>query len=143
MDVFIPFQGAVYHWRNYRFEDNQIQNKFCIILNHKIGNYPVYVVLPTSQFDKHYKNRQDRLIDTVIIKANECKYFTQPITVVDLKQIRKEEKEEIDKTVKEGKLKYKGILEEETIKRIKTAVENSETVSGEVINAILCKNPKN
>lgn len=139
---FIPFQGAVYYWKSYRFENEQTQDKFCIILSCKIGNYPVYVVLPTSQFDKHYKNRQDRLIDTVIIKANECKYFTQPVTVVDLKQIRKEEEEEIDKAVKEGKLEYRGILEERIIRRIKTAVENSETVSGEVINAILCKNPK-
>jgi len=139
-DVLHIVRGSIYYWTDYAFneheEDNR--NKFWITLNCKVNDFPINVVLPTSQGDNHYYSNPGNMQDVVIIEAKESGYFYKK-TIIDLKKIAHESKDKIEEAWEDGYLKYKGNLEEHLFGRIEKAIEDAITISPIDKNEYLCK----
>lgn len=86
MSILVIQRFGVYHCENFQFEDGTSKNKFFIALNCSIKDSSINLVLPTSQYEKHYENSNYYLMDTVIIQDSQSTYFDKK-TVIDLKNI--------------------------------------------------------
>ncbi len=135
--MIIISRGSIYLWKSYEFEDGTCKDKYWISLTCTVNGVPVYAVLPTSQYDKHYKYNEQRCYDTVILEANESQFFPKK-TVIDLKNIRKEDPILLKKAIKENRLSYIGQLEQEILERIKIEIENAYTLPQELIDDLTC-----
>ncbi len=124
---------TVFHWKDYQFSDTgEYKDKYWLTLNCKINEFPINVILPTSQHDNHYYSNQINLIDCVIIEKNESKYFNKEKTILDLKNIIREEEYE------DGFLIEQGPLEGNLCTRLESAIENAETLEDYLIAELLC-----
>lgn len=132
----IIVRGSIYLWKSYNFEDGTSKDKYWLALTCTINGNPIYGVLPTSQY-KHYKHDESRCYDTVIIEKNESEHFTKK-TIIDLKNIRKENKSTLDDAINTGKFIYIGLLEESIMDKIKDTIENAYTLSQELIDDLTC-----
>lgn len=132
----IILRGSIYHWKSYQFEDGSFKDKYWLALTCTINGKPIYAVLPTSQY-KHYKNNKVMLHDTVIIEDNESEYFSKK-TIIDLKNIREENKSNLDKAISDGKFTYIGQLEQSIMDKIKEAITNAYTLPRQVIDNLTC-----
>lgn len=134
MSMFIINRFGVYHWTNFLFEDGTSKDKYFISLNCTIDDQDILVVLPTSQFDKKYKDSDYYLQDTVIIEADTSIYFDKK-TVIDFKNIKTVNHQNIN----ENLVNYKGLLEKDIIKEIETTIANSKLLTDKQIKTLLCK----
>ena len=91
-------------------------------------------LLPTSQVDKYEGNR---FIDTVLITKGESRFFGKD-TIIDLKNIQWDMECVIKQAIRDGKLKHIGMLEDNIISRIETAIRNAITLSQMDIRTLLC-----
>ena len=63
MDLSSIARGSVFVWFDYVFEDGSKKDKYIMTLNcnvkdsktNTVKTSRIYIVLPTSQYDKHYK----------------------------------------------------------------------------------------
>ena len=134
--MFFIQRFGVYHWEKFAFEDNTSKDKYFITLNCTLNDVDIALVLPTSQIEK-YQKFKNRLIDTIIIKENESRYFKKQ-TLIDLKNIKYFEAVAIYEAVEKGKITYLGLLEEHISKRIEDAIKLAITLSPKVKKALLC-----
>lgn len=134
--MFFIQRFGVYHWEKFTFEDNTSKDKYFITLNCTLNDVDIALVLPTSQIEK-YQKFKNRLIDTIIIKENESRYFKKQ-TLIDLKNIKYFEAVAIYEAVEKGKITYLGLLEEHISKRIEDAIKLAITLSPKVKKALLC-----
>jgi len=134
--MFFIQRFGVYHWEKFAFEDNTSKDKYFITLNCTLSDVDIALVLPTSQIEK-YQKFKNRLIDTIIIKENESRYFKKQ-TLIDLKNIKYFEAVAIYEAVEKGKITYLGLLEEHISKRIEDAIKLAITLSPKVKKALLC-----
>ena len=118
--------------------DINLKNK--LTLNCKINDFPISVILPTSKYGNHYYSNPINLKDCVIINQGESKYFNAEKTILDLKNIVKEEEYIIKEAYEDGFLIKLGPLEEHLCLRLEQAIKNSELLEQYVINELLCKN---
>lgn len=129
-DILHVVRGAIYYWSNYPFNENDEdnRNKYWITLNCEVNAEPINVVLPTSQTNSRYYCNPDNMIDTIIIKEDESKYFSKK-TIIDLKNIKNEHIDDIEEAWDLGYLKYYGNLEVHLFERIEEAIRNAVTIS--------------
>jgi hypothetical protein len=135
-----PFQivrFGVYHWRSFTFEDGTSKDKFFIALNCQIGDKSITIVLPTSQVEKY--RAKGWLIDTVVIEVGESSYFSKK-TLIDLKNCKTYDRDNIEKAEGQNMIRYLGLLEEPLRERIEDAIENAYTLAPHEIKRLLCKN---
>lgn len=133
---------SVYYWRNYEFHDaSDERDKFIITLNCSVNEFPLSIILPTSNGAGAYYSNPLNLTDCVIIKSGESEFFTykDKNTIVDLNNIQTESKDIIETVHSEGELEYKGILEIDLQERIIQAIENSELIDGYLKDMYLCR----
>lgn len=131
-------RGSIYLWKMYDFEDGgESKDKYWLALSCVVNSNPTYAVLPTSQYEKHYIYRADMLHDTVIVEVGECQYFSKR-TVIDLKNIRKENSEKLKSAIEGSKFVYIGQIEQEIMDRINDAIENAYTLPQQLIDDLLC-----
>ena len=135
--MFFIQRFGVYHWESFEFEDNTKKDKYFITLNCRLNDKDIALVLTTSQIEK-YQKFKNRLIDTIIINANESKFFKKD-TLIDLKNIKYFEAVAIYDAVEKGKINYLGLLEEELIKRIEKAIKEAITLSNKIKRQLLCE----
>jgi hypothetical protein len=135
--MFFIQRFGVYHWKSFIFEDNTKKDKYFITLNCKLSDKEIALILPTSQVEK-YKSVSNRLIDTIIIKANESRFFKKD-TLIDLKNIKYFEANLIYEAVEKGKVNYLGILEKELIQRMENSIKEAITLSKKLKNQLLCR----
>jgi len=135
--MFFIQRFGVYHWKSFIFEDNTKKDKYFITLNCKLSDKEIALILPTSQVEK-YKSVSNRLIDTIIIKANESRFFKKD-TLIDLKNIKYFEANLIYEAVEKGKVNYLGILEKELIQRMENSIKEAITLSKKFKNQLLCR----
>ena len=127
-------------WHEYPFEDaDSSKDKYWITLNCKINDFPINAVLPTSQWDNHYYLKEENMIDTVILEANESKFFNKK-TIVDLKNIVSEDEERVNEGIECNMLNYLGELESTLFQRIEEAIRNAITLSPFDKKEYLCQN---
>jgi len=123
-------RGSIYHWTAYSFnedeEDNR--NKYWITLNCNPNDFPINIVLPTSQANGRYYSNPNNLIDTVVIEENESVFFHKK-TIIDLKNITHEHQNDIEEAWNDGYLKLQGELESDLFDRIKEGIRNAVTIS--------------
>lgn len=129
-DILHITRGSIYYWNDYSFNDNEIDNrdKFWITLNCEANGFPINVVLPTSQANGHYYSDTSNLIDTVVLEKDESQYF-QKRTIIDLKNITHEHKDDIEEAWEAGYLQYLGELESQLFNRIEDGIRNAITIS--------------
>jgi len=132
-------RGSIYYWEDYSFKDGGERNKYWVTLNCMVNDYPINIVLPTSQVESHYYTNTDNLIDTVIIEVGESKYFFKK-TIIDLKNITHEHQDKIEEAWNDGYLQYKGELEDELFARIEDTIRNAVTLSSMDKKEYLCVN---
>ena len=77
------------------------------------------------------------LHDTVIVEVGECQYFSKR-TVIDLKNIRKENLEKLKNAIEGSKFVYIGQIEQGIMDRINDAIENAYTLPQQLIDDLLC-----
>lgn len=131
---------TVFKWEEYRFQDTgELRDKYWITLNCKINDFPINVILPTSQYDNHYYSNPKHLIDCVIIDKNESKYFNAEKTILDLKNIVTEEEHRVREAFENGYLIECGALEDNLVERLEKAIEDSETLDPFFIDELLCR----
>lgn len=131
-------RGSIYLWKMYDFEDGEKpKDKYWLALSCVVNGNPIYAVLPTSQYEKHYKYKDDMLHDTVIIEVGECQYFPKR-TVIDLKNIRKENPEKLKSAIEGSRFVYIGQIEEGIMERINDAIENAYTLPQQLIDDLFC-----
>ena len=135
--MFFIQRFGVYHWKSFEFEDNIKKDKYFITLNCKLNDKDIALVLPTSQVEK-YKRFENRLIDTIIIKANESKFFSKD-TLIDLKNIKYFEAIAIYEAVEKSKINYLGLLETCLCDRIEKAIKEAFTLSPKLKKQLLCE----
>jgi len=128
---------GVYHWSQFEFNDGSNKDKYFIALNCRITDEEISIVLPTSKVDKYEKNSKF-LLDTIKIEAKESKYFRVD-TIIDLKNYHIINSNKIENAIKNSKINYLGILEEELQHKIISAIKNAYTLSQIDINKLLCK----
>jgi len=139
-DILVIKRGSIYYWNNYEFNANadDNRNKYWLTLNCIVNDFPVNIVLPTSQINNHFYSQQDNLIDTVIIEANESQFFNKK-TILDLKNITHEYEEVIKDAWGDGFLRYLGELESKLFTRVETAIRNAITISPMDKREFLCE----
>lgn len=133
---------SVYYWKDYEFQDNNKErNKFIITLNCEANEFPLSIILPTSKDDEYFYSQPKNLIDCVLFDIGESEFFTykKNKTIVDLKNIYKEDKEFITAAHQENELIFKGILEVDLQNRIIQAIEDSITLDEYEIDKLLCR----
>lgn len=142
-DVLHIVRGSIYYWTQYRFKENEedSRNKYWVTLNCKVNDFPMNIVLPTSQVDKSYYDNPDNMRDTVVIEANESEYFHKK-TFIDLKNIVYEHQTTIEEAWDAGYLKYQGNLEGYLFDRIENAIRNAITLSPMDKKELLCEEVK-
>ena len=133
-------RGSIYFWKNYAFNENEEdnRNKYWITLNCKVNDFPINVVLPTSQNNNRYYSNQDNMIDTVVIEASESEYFSKK-TIIDLKNITHESQDKIEEAWDLRYLQYCGNLEVDLLDRIEEAIRNAITISPMDKKEYLCE----
>lgn len=149
MDLSSIARGSVFVWFDYAFEDGSKKDKYIITLNCKVKDSitntvktsHIYIILPTSQYDKHYKDNPPNLLDTVILEPSECRFFNKEDTktVIDLKKIIFKEMDSLKEDISEKKLKFLGLIESIILKKIEDEIENAFTISQENKDILLCK----
>jgi len=131
---------TVFRWSDYTFQDiGEIKDKYWVTLNCKINDFPINVILPTSQFGNHYYQNPINLIDCIIINEGDSKYFTAEKTILDLKNIIKEEEFIIKEAYEEGYLVKLGPLEDTICHKIEYTIKNSDLLEQYVIDELLCQ----
>lgn len=131
---------TVFRWSDYTFQDTgEIKDKYWVTLNCKINDFPINVILPTSQFGNHYYQNPINLIDCIIINEGDSKYFTAEKTILDLKNIIKEEEFIIKEAYEEGYLVKLGPLEDTICHKIEYTIKNSDLLEQYVIDELLCQ----
>ena len=94
---------TIFKWEEYLFQDTgEIKDKYWITLNCKLNEFPINVILPTSQWDNHYYSKKNHMIDCVIIERGESKYFNAEKTILDLKNIISEEEHKVREAFEDG-----------------------------------------
>lgn len=132
-------RGSVYLWKMYDFEDGgKAKDKYWLALTCVVNGSPIYAVLPTSQYDKHYKFNPDNCHDIVIIEVGECQYFPKK-TVIDLKNIREENSIKLQNAIENARFTYIGQLEQNIMDRIADAIENAYTLPQALIETLTCR----
>lgn len=61
-------------------------------------------------------------------------------TIIDLKQLKKQDEKTLIEACDLGKFNYVGQLESILLKRIEDAIDSAVTLSPEIIDILLCKN---
>ena len=141
--LFFIYRWGVYHWEDYRFSDGNSKNKYwialvCKIIHPKTGSeHLIPSLIPTSQWEK-YSSRPQWLIDTVVIEPGESQFFSKK-TILDLKNIQWVSIESVLNALQQGKLTYKGTLEEDIRQKVEDAIRNAYTLSPREIKILLCK----
>ena len=131
-------RASVFKWFDYTFGNGDSKDKFFITLNCSINDFPINAVLPTSQHDNHHYSRPANMIDTVILEANESRFFNKK-TIIDLKNIIYKEEEEIRNAYEDEYLIYLGDLEREIMERIESTIRNSDEIEPFKIAEYLCE----
>jgi hypothetical protein len=130
---------TVFIWEDYTFQDtDEKRNKYWITLNCKINDFPINVILPTSKYGNHHYNNPINLKDCVIINKGESQYFNAEKTILDLKNIVKEEEYTIKEAYENQFLIKLGALEEHLCQRLEQAIEDSELLEQYLIDELLC-----
>lgn len=130
---------TVFHWDRYEFSTGQIKDKFWVTLNCKINDFPIKVVLPTSQYDNYHYSITEHLEDCVIIEKGESIYFNADKTILDLKNIISEDEYKIRIAYEDEFLVKLGPLEPEICARIEKKIEESELLDPFIIDELLCR----
>jgi len=131
---------TVFKWYDYTFhETGEIRDKYWITLNCKINDFPINVILPTSQYNNNYYTNPINLIDCIIINKGESQYFDAEKTILDLKNIIKEEKYTIEEAYQDKYLIRLGSLESDICSKIEDTIKNSDLLEQHIINKLLCK----
>jgi len=131
-------RGSIYLWKMYDFEDGgEPKDKYWLALTCIVNGSPIHAVLPTSQYDKHYKYNPDNCYDTVVIEVGECEYFSKK-TVIDLKNIREENPDKLKSAIEGSRFFYVGQLEKTIMDRINDAIEDAYTLPSYLIDALTC-----
>lgn len=131
---------TIFKWEEYRFQDTgEIKDKYWITLNCKLNEFPINVILPTSQWDNHCYSKKNHMIDCVIIERGESKYFNAEKTILDLKNIISEEEHKVREAFEDGFLCELGSLENNLVERLEKAINDSETLEPFFIDELLCK----
>jgi len=141
--IFLIQRWGVYHWKVFRFKDGSMRDKFCIALvcktyipeNESLEEIPF--ILPTSQWEKYERN-PNWLVDTVILNPNESKFFPKK-TILDLKNIQMVERKILKNAVKNGRLTFKGLLEEDICKKVEEGIKKAKTLSPLIKELLLCE----
>jgi len=131
-------RGGVYHWRSFQFEDQTQRDKFFISLNCEIDSEPFWLVLPTSQYEKHYQGQPQRLVDTLVLEPLESQLFPKK-TVIDLKNLKDVCPNALQNAINQQKVTYVGLLEEAILKRLEQTIEQALTLSPALIEQLLCR----
>jgi len=134
MEILFINRFGVYHWSEYIFEDGTSKDKYWISLNCTINQEEYFAILPTSKVEKNKFNT----IDTFTIKEKSSKYFKVQ-TLLDLKKLKINKKDEIEKAYQNDKFIYLGLLEKELQDEIEKCILDSDTLSEDLINRLLCK----
>lgn len=137
MNVLIV-RGGVYHWQSFQFEDQTQRDKFFISLNCEINSEPFWLVLPTSQYKKHYQGQPQRLVDVLVLEPLESKLFPKK-TVIDLKNLKDLCPNELLNAINQQKVTYVGLLEEAILERLEQIIEQAFTLSPTLIDQLLCR----
>ena len=142
-------RGSVFVWFDYVFEDGSKKDKYIITLNcnvkdsktNTVKTSRIYIVLPTSQYDKHYKDNPSNLLDTVVLEPLECRFFNKENTktVIDIKKIIFKELNSLKDAISKNNLKFLGLIEPIILKRIEDEIKNAFTISQENKDILLCK----
>jgi hypothetical protein len=148
MDLSSIARGSVFIWFQYTFEDGSQKDKYIITLNCNIKNSNIntfknnhiYAVLTTSKYKKHYENNSNNMIDVVIVNKDECRFFKEEKTVIDLKKIILKETENFEKAIQDNRLKFLGLLEPDIFKKIENEIEEAFTISSQDKDILLCRN---
>ncbi len=150
MDLTSIARGSVFIWFDYIFDDGSKNDKYVITLNCKVKDSKtntvktscIYIVLPTSQYDKHYKDNPSNLLDTVILKPSESRFFKKENTktVIDLKKIIFKEMDSFKEAINKKRLKFLGLIEPTILKKIEEEIDNAFTISQEDKDILLCRN---
>lgn len=131
---------TVFKWEEYRFQDTgEIRDKYWITLNCKLNEFPINVILPTSQYDNHHYSNPKHLIDCVIINKGESQYFNAEKTILDLKNIVTEEEYKIREAFEGNYLFECGPLEDKLVKRLEKTIEEAQTLDPFFIDQLLCR----
>lgn len=133
----IILRGSIYLWKSYNFEDGTTKDKYWLALTCTVNGNPIYAVLPTSQY-KHYEHNESRCYDTIIIEENESTHFPKK-TIIDLKNVRQENKSALDNAIQTNQFIYVGQLEEDIMNKIKNAIENAYTLPQQLIDNLTCE----
>lgn len=131
-------RGGVYHWQSFQFENLTRRDKFFISLNCEIDSEPFWLVLPTSQYKKHYLGQPQHLVDTLILEPFESQLFSKK-TVIDLKNLKDVCPNELQKAIKKQKVTYVGLLEKAILERLEQTIEQAFTLSPALIDQLLCR----
>lgn len=123
----------------YEFADGKSdpKNKFWLSLTCVYNDFPMYIVLPTSKTHKYVSGFPS--LDTVLIKMGESEHFDED-TIIDLKQLKKQDEKTLLEACDLGKFNYVGQLESVLLQRIEEAIDSAVTLSPEIIDILLCKN---
>jgi len=146
MDLSSIARGSVFVWYEYLFEDRSKKDKFIITLNcntkdskvNTVKTSHIFIVLPTSQFAKHYYNNADNMLDTVILEPGECRFFEKK-TIIDLKKVIFKEIDSFKAAIIDDRLKYLGLLEDDILKKIEDEIAEAFTISQEHKDILLCR----
>ena len=131
---------TVFIWEDYTFQDTgEERDKYWVTLNCKINDFPINVILPTSKYANHHYSNPINLRDCVIINRGESRHFQADKTILDLKNIIKEEKWKIKYAYEDGFLRELGALEDGICKRIEKVIEDSELLEPYKIDELLCR----
>jgi len=123
LNLFTIERGSVFHQKEFKFEDGSSKDKYLITLNCKYRDNNINFVLTTSQ-SKHYKNSKF-MIDVLIIKANESKFFKADETFIDLDNIYEDDFNYLENQFDIGELTLLGILENNILEKIEKLIKNS------------------
>ncbi len=78
------------------------------------------------------------MIDVVIVNKDECKFFKEEKTVIDLKKVILKETKSFKKAIQDNKLKFLGLLEPAILKKIEDEIKEAFTISLEKKDMLLC-----
>ena len=131
---------TVFMWEDYTFSDTgEKRDKYWVTLNCKINDFPINVILPTSKYGNHHYSNPINIMDCVIINRGESKYFSADKTILDLKNIVKEEEWSIKLAYEDGYLRELGALEDAICRRVEKTIEDSELLEPYKIDELLCR----